>query len=244
MGAGVSRMNIPREDELIYEVLSYMKEEGKAVGAGSVQRRLETRGYSMAEASVGRLLREMEYRGLLEKESNLGRSISPQGEEKLRDLDVARWQGNWAQEFFSGNGSSDREHLMELLIARRPVEIEVARLAAKNATDEEIGELRRIVDKHEQMAKAGKAVSLLDTEFHQYLAKISHNSILEAIVELLRKKQEDATKLEGIRRHAGNISNDEHRKIFEAVEQHDVELAVLAMKRHISNLMHTLKEKK
>ena len=60
-------MNIPREDELIYEVLSYMKEEGKAVGAGSVQRRLETRGYFMAEASVGRLLREMEYRGLLEK---------------------------------------------------------------------------------------------------------------------------------------------------------------------------------
>lgn len=237
-------MNTSREDELVYEVLSYIKEEGKAAGAGSVQRRLKTRGYSIAEASVGRLLREMEYAGLLVKESNLGRSISPQGEEKLRDLEAARWQGNWAQEFFSGSGSSDKEHLTELLIARRPVEIEVARLASENATNEEIGELRRIVDQHEQMAKAGKPISHLDTEFHQYLAKISHNSILEALVELLRKKQEDATELEGIRRHAGNISNDEHRKIFEAVEQHDVELAILAMKRHLNNLMHTLEEKK
>lgn len=237
-------MNTSREDELVFEVLSYIKEEGKAAGAGSVQRRLKTRGYSIAEASVGRLLREMEYAGLLVKESNLGRSISPQGEEKLRDLEAARWQGNWAQEFFSDSGSSDKGHLAELLVARRPVEIEVARLASENATNEEICELRRIVDKHEQMAKAGRSVSHLDTEFHQYLAKISHNSILEALVELLRKKEEDSTALEGIRRHAGNISNDEHRKIFEAVERHDADLAILAMKRHLNNLMHTLEEKK
>ncbi|MBR4401621.1 MAG: FCD domain-containing protein [Synergistes sp.] len=237
-------MSISREDELIYEVLSYIKEEGKAAGAGSVQRRLKTRGYSLAEASVGRLLRDMQYMGFLVKESNTGRSISPLGEEKLRSLESARWQGNWAQEFFSGSGSSDKEHLTELLIARRPVEIEVARLASENATAEEIGELRRIVDKHEHMAKTGRSVSQLDTEFHQYLAKISHNSILEAIVELLRKKEEDATELEGIRRHAGNISNDEHRKIFEAVAHHDAELAILAMKRHLNNLMHTLEEKK
>lgn len=237
-------MNIPREDELIYDVLSYIKEEGKAVGAGSVQRRLETLGYSMAEASVGRLLREMQHRGFLEKESNQGRLVSPQGEEKLRRLDTARWQGNWAHEFFEKTGSSEREHLTELLTARRPVEIEVARLAAKNATDEEIEGLRRIVEEHEQKAKSGKPISQLDTEFHRYLAKISHNSVLEAIVELLRKKEEDATRLEDIRRHAGNISNDEHRKILEAIELHDVDLAVLAMKRHIKNLMLTLKDQR
>ncbi|MCR5334921.1 MAG: FCD domain-containing protein [Synergistes sp.] len=237
-------MNNNREDELIYEVLSYIKEEGKAVGAGSVQRRLRSRGYSMAEASVGRLLREMEYTGLLVKESNLGRSISPQGEEKLRELESARWQGNWTQEFFGNADASDREHLEELLTARRPVEVEVARLAAKNASDEEIEKLRRIVDENELLAKAGKPISQLDTEFHRYLAKISHNSVLEAIMELLRRKQEDATSFEGLRRHAGSLTNNEHRKILEAVEQHDVDMAVLAMKRHIKNLTLALKDRK
>lgn len=235
-------MNIPREDELIYEVLSYMREHNKAVGAGSMQRYLNTRGYSIAEASVGRLLREMEYRGLIEKKSNLGRSISAKGEEKYQNLKAMKWQGNWTHVFFSILGPTDKEHLMELLTARRPVEIEVARLAAKNATDRDIAALRRIVKKHEQMVKRGKPVSHLDTEFHRLLAKISHNQILEAIVELLRKKQEDAARFEDIRRQAGNIHNNEHRRILEAIEQHDVDMAVLAMKRHINNIMRTIKE--
>jgi hypothetical protein len=228
--------------ELVCDLLSFIKKNDGPVGAGSIQRYLNMRGYSMAEATVGRLLRDMDDADLTVKKSNQGRSLSKAGEEKLHELEAAKWQGRWTEKFMDAVGTTNnREHLIELMTARRPVEIEVARLAAKNATDEEIADLRKLVESQEQLAQKGKPVTPLDTEFHILLAKMSHNQILEAIVELLRKKQEDAFDIEEVRRQDGHIYNSEHRMILDAITQKDPEMATLTMRRHLGNLLHILK---
>lgn len=237
-------MNQTQDEGLIFNVLSYMKKTEEPVGAGSVQRYLESCGFSMAEATVGRLLRDMDCSGLIVRKSNQGRILTKAGETRLRELESVKWQGKWTENFIGAvkDAHLHFDRLRELMIARRPVEIEVARLAAKNATEEEIGKLRKLVEQQEKLAKEGKQVSNIDTEFHTLLAKISRNKILEAIVELLRKQEEDAREFEGMRRKAGNIFNHEHRRIFEAIEQHDPDMAVLAMKRHLGNVLHNLQK--
>lgn len=230
-----------KDENVVYDILLYLKERGVPEGAGSVQRHLNEKGYNMAEATVGRLLREMDCRGFTEKQSNQGRTLSEAGISRLRELEEWKWQDKWTEGFMDVFDKTERSRLLDLLTARRPVEIEVARLAAKNATDEDIAKLRYIVEEQESLAQSRKPVSHLDTEFHRLLAKASGNKILEAIIELLRKKVDDANELEVIRRRAGHIYNTEHRKILEAIEQKDQELACLAMKRHLGNLMITLK---
>ena len=231
---------VQSHDNVIYNILLFLKETNEPAGAGSVQRFLEKKGFSMAEATVGRVLRDMDYDGYTEKRSNQGRTISANGERRLRELEEMRWHDKWTEGFLDVFENTDKNYLLELLEARLPVETTVARLAALNATPAEIEELRGVVKEQERLAKSGAPVSALDNEFHRTLAAASHNQILEAIVELLRKKEEYGRVFEKIRRDAGHIYNSEHRRIFEAVEARDPELAELTMKRHIANLIDSV----
>ena len=231
-----------KDENVVYDILLYLKERGVPEGAGSVQRHLNEKGYNMAEATVGRLLREMDCRGFTEKQSNQGRTLSKAGISRLRELEEWKWQDKWTEGFMDVFDKTERSRLLDLLTARRLVEIGVARLAAQNATEDDIYKLQQIVKEQEALALNGKPISHLDTEFHRLLAKASGNQILEAIVELLRKKQEYAKEFEVIRRKAGHIYNTEHRKIFEAIEQRDSELAELTMKRHLDNLMQSVED--
>ena len=229
-------------DNVIYNILLFLKETNEPAGAGSVPRFLEKKGFSMAEATVGRVLRDMDCAGYTEKRSNQGRAISADGEKRLRELEEMRWHDKWTEGFLDVFERTDKNYLLDLLEARLPVETTVARLAARRASAEETEALRAVVKEQERLAKRGAPVSALDDEFHRTLAAASHNQILEAIVELLRKKEEYGRAFEKIRRDAGHIYNSEHRKIFEAIEARDPELAELTMKRHIANLIESVSQ--
>lgn len=224
------------EEKILFDVMSFLHKQRSPEGAGSVQRYLENKGHTMAEATVGRLLREMDDRGYTEKRSNQGRTLSERGLARFRELEMKQWQEQWAEGFIGPSGAMEPSKMLELLAARIPVETEIAKLAATNATAEDVQSLRALVEKQEALAQKGEPVSDLDTEFHRSLAKASKNSVLEAVVELLRKKEEYTQEFESIRKQAGHIYNSEHRKIFEAIEQRDPELAQLTMRRHLDSL--------
>lgn len=228
-------------DKFTYYTLSFLKEAGgQPVGASSICIYLKDKGINVSEASVGRLLRTLDHDGFTSKLGKLGRVLSERGEQKLLEITETLWQQKWAGEFMEAHDKIDKSYLQQLLDARLPVETAVARLAAENATDEQIEELRMIVDEQEKLAMAGTPVSTLDTEFHLKLADASHNQVLSAIVKLLRKKEEFARAIEYARRKGGHIYNMEHRKIFEAVEAHAPDLAELTMKHHIMSLKSML----
>lgn len=224
------------DEKVLFHIMSFLKGLGTPKGAGSVRRHLEHLGYTMAEATVGRLLREMDNENFTEKRSNQGRVLTEKGAACLQEMELKQWQERWAEGFMEPDSATKKANILDLLTARIPVETEVARLAATRATEREIAALRALVEEQEALAQKGEIVTGLDTEFHMELAKASKNSVLEAIVELLRKKQDYALAIETIRKRAGYIYNSEHRKIFEAIEQHDPELAQLTMKRHLDNL--------
>ena len=230
------------DENLIYDSLSSLKDLAEPAGAGSLRRSLEAKGYTIAEATAGRLLRDLDELGFTEKQSNQGRRLSENGEKRLRELKERKWQGQWTEDFMGTLEKCDKSRLVDLLAARCPVETEVVKLAAVNATEKEIEELRSVVEEQERLAQKGEKIAGLDTRFHRILAKASHNPILESLVVLLRKKQEYAQEFEFIRPMSGQLFNNEHRKILEAIEMRDQDMAVLSMKRHLESLMKMLEK--
>jgi len=232
------------DDDLIYEVLSYLQNNGSAAGAGSVQLYLTGRGFSVSEATAGRILRKLETSGLVEKNRNKGRELSDEGLKRLRELDDIKWQYRWTEKFMDTIASLKKDKLIQLLEACRPVEIGIARLAAARATQKDIDKIAANVEQMEKCAKEGKFPAELDTEFHCLLAAASGNPVLMSVIVLLRKKQENALGIAAIRAKVGAASCEDHRKILGALKWHDPEIAALAMKTHLNNLVDSLSNAK
>ena len=225
---------------MIFEILALLDNSDYPIGAGYLKNYLYTKSLNVSEATAGRLLKEMDNLGYTVKEGNQGRKISPHGLTVLRDLQDKKWQGAWAEDYFDNYDITNKNYLIDLLIARRPVEIEAARIAAINATNADIEEMRSILDRYEEETRRGILSPCLDTQFHRKIALASKNQILVALLELLRKKQEDSVVFSIGRKKSGNICNPEHRWILDAIERHDPELAILAMKRHLKGIFNAI----
>ena len=122
--------------------------------------------------------------------------------------------------------------LRELLQVRRLVEIEVAALAAEMATAEELVELQRLLVQMDA-AYDLDAYNRLDLQLHDYLATITHNSLLPALLrpvsELLALGRDVTLKTRG----TSTFAQTGHREIVEAVVQRDPAAARAAMERHL-----------
>jgi DNA-binding FadR family transcriptional regulator len=122
--------------------------------------------------------------------------------------------------------------LRELLQVRRLVEIEVAALAAEMATAEELVELQRLLAQMDAPHDLD-AYNRLDLQLHDYLATITHNSLLPALLrpvsELLALGRDVTLKTRG----TSTFAQTGHREIVEAVVQRDPAAARAAMERHL-----------
>jgi len=224
-------------DRIILCVLSFLEERPEPAGAGAVRRRLLECGHTQAEATVGRLLRDLDDRGWTERRGNQGRVLTPEGREHRAELEQEQRRSESAREFLDTLVIEDKSQILDLLVARRAVEREVARLAAIHADAQDVADLRRSVQQQEGFAQSGRSVADEDTAFHSILARAAKNRVLMAAMDLFRANAQYALELEQIRRRMGRLTNTDHRKILEAVEQRDPDMAELAMRRHIDNVL-------
>lgn len=116
---------------------------------------------------------------------------------------------------------------------RRPIEIEIAGLAAERATGEDIKRLGSSVDQLDDDELSRERFIHADVQFHLILADSSHNpffpSVLRAVSDAMSAIREIGQTLPDARQHARR----EHRDILTYVAKHDVEGARDAMARHL-----------
>ena len=134
--------------------------------------------------------------------------------------------------------SLSRQQLVELYQVREALEGMTCRLAAEHMTDEEIGRLSDLLDRHEvEIKRKGGAEYFRqegDLDFHFQIASGCKN-------ELLRSSLcEDHYQLMRLYRYRfsnrlGRPVNalEEHRQILSAIRDRDGELAEILMRRHI-----------
>ena len=132
------------------------------------------------------------------------------------------------------------QKLDELLTVREALEGMACRLAAERITDEEVDQLRALLDSHAELkdvsSGAGYYQKSGDFDFHFRIAKASDNGFLIAMItgdlyDLLRIYRFKSSTMQG---RAG-AALDEHRNIVEALRRHDPDGAEAAMRAHLRN---------
>lgn len=119
---------------------------------------------------------------------------------------------------------------------RECIEWMAAAACAERATDEEIAELKEIIDLQEFYTGKGEAerVRQLDNEFHERIYRFSGSSVLYDTLLPLHKKIQKVRKASFEDPSRAMEASAEHRSLFQAIASHNAEGAREAMSRHIS----------
>ncbi len=133
----------------------------------------------------------------------------------------------------------------ELTEARRLIEGEAAALAASNVTGEELTALEHLLSEMEQANASGAGEGeTVDERFHAYLAGCTHNSAMQAAVEHLwtirNRSPQCALTFEKSRIKGYKPVIEEHRRILDALQDHDPAAARQAMRDHLGRVLEYL----
>jgi len=128
--------------------------------------------------------------------------------------------------------------LDEIFLVREALEGMAARLAAQNATEDDLAALRQAYGRHllaAQEKDSGPVWRTSDEDFHLLIGRASKNPTLihllcEDFYQLVRLYRTRLVHVRG--RGARTIA--EHRRILEAIEDRDGDLAEMQMRRHIA----------
>jgi GntR family transcriptional repressor for pyruvate dehydrogenase complex len=126
--------------------------------------------------------------------------------------------------------------LREAVELRRMLETEIAGQAARHITDEQLAELKTVIDEMRASSDDAERWVAADLRFHQLLARASGNSLVLFLIEALKATMEETIRI----MHAQRPLRDQratlrrHVAIHEAVVARDPQAARAAMDAHFA----------
>ena len=128
---------------------------------------------------------------------------------------------------------AQKELLRDILEFRLLMEPQIAFLAARNITDEELDRLKIIVCDQERRILAGTEDSELDAAFHFQLALASKNRVVKQVMNTVNGilNESRAKYLWSEARRKASVVG--HLKVIDALENRDPDGAFEAMKEHL-----------
>ena len=124
----------------------------------------------------------------------------------------------------------DIENLLEVRLALEGMS---AARAARNATEEDLDELRELVAKMKACGTNETQFARLDAEFHVVIAKASGNSLTLNLVSMIRSQLIRALTKALRSPNAILHSNKEHTTLLNAIESKDADASRAAMLAHL-----------
>jgi len=221
---------------LLYTILKTMADSKSPVGSGYIRDNLLLKGFKISEATVGRILRAMDLKGYSEKIGFKGRILTESGEKKLEEMENESRINHYGQELLNVINATGKKELLDILIARKAIESQLAKLAASHITDDEIREMKEIIEGQHKHVISGMSIAEDDVKFHKAIAKAAKNRVLDAAMDLIRQRGQLAPIFEYIRKEVKSIMLSDHQEIFDAICSRNPTLAEKAMIKHIENL--------
>lgn len=127
----------------------------------------------------------------------------------------------------------DKTHLaLDLLSVRLMLEPEIAAMAARNASPEQVEELKKQRDRVEDFINRGESHTEEDILFHKQIAACSGNAVVEKLVPVINSSI--ALFVDVTSSRLGKETIDTHREIVDCIEQGDPEGARCAMNMHLT----------
>jgi GntR family transcriptional repressor for pyruvate dehydrogenase complex len=133
-------------------------------------------------------------------------------------------------------GTVTKKLLLDLIRARIPIEIQSVADCVKNATPEQVRELKRILTNAGHHLADDEVLNSVNMEFHGKVAEASGNSVTAQLLAVLHELFTDEQRL--ILDIFGSREDDheDHLQILEAIERRDEALAVERMRSHLESV--------
>ena len=176
--------------------------------------------FNVSRTAIREALRSLELMGFIESKAGEGTHVRQATMNNVMDP------------FFSVL-SLDTKLIFEMFEVRNVLEVEIARLAAKRITPEQIKKIERILEKEEEEIEMGVSGLNSDDMFHAELAIATDNQVFIDITNML------AGLLSSARGATLDIPGHNekalvaHRKIFEAIRNSNEKEAANAMREHL-----------
>ena len=146
----------------------------------------------------------------------------------------------------SGKGSVvigiNEKDLEDIFMIRKSLECQVAALAAKNRTEEQLKQLREALEFQEFYLnkKDPDQIKLMDSRFHETLYKLSGSTAFYDTLVPLHKKIQKYRRASVTNSSRAEASVAEHRKIYEAIESQTPLLPQNMRRSMLKTLINTL----
>jgi len=228
---------LTEKEHLELKVLSLMAGEMKPIGSGAVSQTLVAKGCSFSESTIGRLLSSLDRNGYTSRQGFKGRLITAQGQQRLAYLQFVEERSRYGLRFLNTLDSKEKKNMIEILIARRAVERELARLAALHATKAQIRLLESICHEHHKSSVGKKVSAEQDVKIHRLIAHCAGNAVLASALDLIIQNSQLSPVFEYIRSQVHSRVAEEHAKIYQAIAKHSPEAADRAMVEHLESLI-------
>jgi hypothetical protein len=223
-------------------LLRILKLSDKPVGSWILKERMAESEVNLSLATIGRLLKELDQKKYTRLISSQGREITSNGKVFLTKLERNITRFGIENEVMQASNPNSYEEIIDLLHARKAIEVETIRLAVLNATKEDIELLEQSIASHKDCMNKGNGPGVLAINFHVIVAEISCNRFLSSALKLLiheeiemeRKFPELASQL----RAAHHIFD--HKLIVETVKEQNVEKAMRYMSGHMDKLIQSI----
>ena len=214
-------------EQVTNELLDYIQTNKLQPGDQLPSERELMGWFEVGRPTVREALQHLERLGFL--------TISHGERARISNLDFARVfeQMGVTTQYLLNN--SDKM-MAEMKEARLLFEQQMVRRAAEIATDEDIAQLRELVDAQSAARDDSNAVRFMaiDMQFHTQIAAVGGNGVYPAvsmaILSWLQKFYIDQLRASG----SEGLTVDEHHAIVDAIENHDPDAAAAALTAHLT----------
>jgi len=132
--------------------------------------------------------------------------------------------------------------LIDLYEDRKIIEVELVKLATKNATDTDIQKMKSVLDEAKNYINEPQKFLYKELEFHDTILKISGNKTLMAMMSSINNLLIDVREKVVYLFDDLNVALNYHLKIFEAIKDRDVEKAGEMMLFHLEDAITRIKK--
>jgi GntR family transcriptional regulator, transcriptional repressor for pyruvate dehydrogenase complex len=133
---------------------------------------------------------------------------------------------------------------VELIEARKELEISCAKLAAIRATQEDIDYILDVMHEFEKEINNPEKFKEKNLEFHMAIAMAAHNKVLLLLMKVLEELILEETKQFDYSENQKNEIIKIHKKIVDAIVNRDQEAAMRRMGRHLEGFENVILQKR
>jgi GntR family transcriptional repressor for pyruvate dehydrogenase complex len=231
--------------------LAELQPDGRTTLVDSVIERLEALIFSGLEPgetvpSEGQLAEKLGVSRLTVREAT--RTLAARGLleiSKGRRPRVAVPNGALVGDFFRTAVRRDPRALLDLIEVRRALEVHIAVLAARRATNGDIADMEMSINAMRAAGDESEGFHAGDVRFHENLAAASGNRLLVFLIEALAEplRESRLRSFAGHRARGGGIDDviQQHQTILDAVKARSPKAAAQAMREHLEQTERDLR---